>query len=154
MVRTTIQATSAGNSRNKHTSHQRQCNQRDQPSCDSENFTKCGLTIYDCLDILTTRQYRPTNKQLNHQSLVTYARPCRLYSCMSRVFYWNRTMSIRETINDYRKNHRGDLREPSQFALRCFVGMLETGEAVAEDFDAARSGLSVLVINFQRQLNS
>ena len=34
-------------------------------------------------------------------------------------------------------------RQPvSEHTMRCFVGMLETGEAVAADFDAVRSGLA------------
>ena len=63
-------------------------------------------------------------------------------------------MSIRETINDYLKCHRGDIKDPSQFTIRCFVGMLETGEANVTDFDAVRPGLSTEVLSHQQSIST
>ena len=60
--------------------------------------------------------------------------------------------NIRQTISDYLDGERDpavpftDDRQPvSEHTLRCFVGMLETGEAVEPDFDAVRSGLAAEV---------
>jgi hypothetical protein len=40
--------------------------------------------------------------------------------------------AIQTTIADYIRSNA----EPSQHTLRCFVGMIETGEAVVADFAA------------------
>ena len=57
--------------------------------------------------------------------------------------------NIQQTISDYLDGERDpalpftDDRQPvSEHTMRCFVGMLETGEAVAADFAAVRSGLA------------
>lgn len=61
--------------------------------------------------------------------------------------------NIRQTISDYLDGERDpalpftdDQQPVSEHTMRCFVGMLETGEAVAADFDAVRSGLAVDVL--------
>lgn len=60
---------------------------------------------------------------------------------------------IQQTIRDYLDGERdpalpfnGDRQPVSEHTLRCFVGMIETGEAVAADFDAVRSGLAAEVL--------
>jgi hypothetical protein len=56
---------------------------------------------------------------------------------------------IQVTIGRYMKGKS----KPSDFDLRCFVGMIETGEAIYEDFEAV-GGLSLanLVLEHGRKL--
>jgi hypothetical protein len=54
---------------------------------------------------------------------------------------------IQQKITDYLKyddNHT--------FTLRCFVGMLETGEATPDDFDAVQPGLAADVAREQTRI--
>lgn len=48
----------------------------------------------------------------------------------------NTMTNIQKTISEYL---RGAV---SEYTMRCFVGMIETGEAVAADFEAVRPGLA------------
>jgi len=58
---------------------------------------------------------------------------------------------IQSTIAAYLAN-RSESESPSRHDLLCFVGMLETGEATPADFDSVRSGLSAVVLEFQKKL--
>ena len=43
---------------------------------------------------------------------------------------------IQATISRYLRASAGTGNHPTEYCFRCFVGMLETGEATLDDFDA------------------
>jgi hypothetical protein len=52
------------------------------------------------------------------------------------------------------RNYIGDKREPSIYAMRCFVGMIESGEATFDDFEAVGgTTLSAAVANTKNKLD-
>jgi hypothetical protein len=58
---------------------------------------------------------------------------------------------IQQTISDYldyedRQDRECDRRNLSAFTKRCFVGMVESGEATFDDFDAVMPGLAAVVL--------
>lgn len=60
---------------------------------------------------------------------------------------------MNEYIQAIIRSYMKDKEKPTEFDLRCFVGMIETGEATYEDFDAV-GGLSLadLVLEHGRKL--
>lgn len=59
---------------------------------------------------------------------------------------------IRRLIDETIANYIWPGRDISNHTLRCFVGMLETGEATDADFDAVQPGLAATVREFKATL--
>lgn len=59
---------------------------------------------------------------------------------------------IQDTIREYLRGVAGT--GPAMFVLRCFVGMMETGEATAADFDAVQPGMSAIVVNHRDSMKA
>lgn len=63
-----------------------------------------------------------------------------------------KAIPIQDTIREYMRGVADT--GPAMFVLRCFVGMLETGEATAADFDAVQPGMSAIVISHRDAMKS
>lgn len=59
-----------------------------------------------------------------------------------------------KTIRQYVLRSAGNCNYITDYTMSCFVGMIETGEATATDFDRAFDGLGAKVLAFKAKLDA
>lgn len=60
---------------------------------------------------------------------------------------------VQKTIRQYVQRSAGNCNHLTDYTMRCFVGMVETGEATYEDFETCFDGLGGKVRRFKAKLD-
>lgn len=80
---------------------------------------------------------------------------CPVARCRAGVFLWSERMNEAERkIRQYVQRSAGNCNHITDHTMRCFVGMIETGEALPGDFNAVSPTLGDRVLQHKAKLDA